>query len=66
MHLRIDTDARTPAERITAAELLRAAAELLEAGGSTPPADAAPSVPRDTARDPGPPERTAATPDSAD
>jgi hypothetical protein len=34
MHVRIDTDARTPTERATAAAVLRAAAELLEEGGA--------------------------------
>ena len=36
MHVRIDTDARTAPERATAAAVLRAAAEMLERGGSLP------------------------------
>ena len=41
MRLRIDTDARTPTERATAAAVLRAAAELLEHAASPPRRDVA-------------------------
>ncbi|MBK1633550.1 hypothetical protein CKO31_22950 [Thiohalocapsa halophila] len=59
MRLHIDTDARTAAERATAAAVLRAAAELLEQGASRP------AVAADCAAVPAPGEPSEPTPQPA-